>query len=49
MLRGSPSPALAAIGIDAQSEAHAAALEHRQAVAQPVVPPVLGGPLIGDG
>ena len=44
MLRSSLRGAFPAIGIDAQLEVHGTALRHRQAVAQPVVAPVPGGP-----
>ena len=44
VLRSSLAQTLAAIGVDTEIEMRSAALRHRQAVAQPVVAPVPGGP-----
>ena len=49
VLRAPPSRADAAIGIDAQIEAHAAVLEYPQTIVQPVIPPVLGAPMPNRG
>ena len=40
----SPAQAFAALGVEAELEAHGATLHDSQAVAEPVVPPVGGGP-----
>ena len=44
VLRSSLAQTLAAIGVDTEIEMRSAALRHRQAIAQPVVAPVPGGP-----
>ena len=42
MVGASPAQAFAALGVEAELEAHGATLHDSQAVAQPVVAPVIG-------